>query len=62
MSYIQPFPFTDPGVDPKKYPTTELIRRKNAGEPLEDNEDKDALPRGKNTWQGWSIVVTRSSV
>lgn len=39
-------------VDPKKYPTTELIRRKNAGEPLEDSEDKDALPRGKNTWPG----------
>ncbi|KAL4219460.1 hypothetical protein ACF0H5_022039 [Mactra antiquata] len=39
-------------VDSKKYPTTELIRRKNAGEPLEDNDDKDALPRGKNTWPG----------
>ncbi|XP_060571229.1 coiled-coil domain-containing protein 180-like [Ruditapes philippinarum] len=39
-------------IDATKYPTTELIRRKNAGEPLEDSEDKDALPRGKNTWTG----------
>jgi len=41
-----------PGVDAKKYPTVELIRRKNAGEPLEDSEDKNALPRGKHTWTG----------
>ena len=40
------------GVEPKKYPTSELIRRKNAGEPLEDDDDKNALPRGKGTWQG----------
>ena len=46
------FYFYKPGVEPKKYPTSELIRRKNAGEPLEDDEDKDALPRGKSTWQG----------
>ncbi|XP_061169622.1 coiled-coil domain-containing protein 180-like isoform X3 [Saccostrea echinata] len=39
-------------VDPTRYPTSELIRRKNAGLPLEDDEDKGALPRGKNTWQG----------
>ncbi|KAH3795799.1 hypothetical protein DPMN_149360 [Dreissena polymorpha] len=43
------------GVDAKKYPTTELIRRRNAGEPLEDNEDKNALPRGKNTWTDYIV-------
>jgi len=47
-----------PGVDAKKYPTVELIRRKNAGEPLEDSEDKNALPRGKHTWTGghWAVI------
>lgn len=40
------------GIEPKKYPTSELIRRKNAGQPLQDDEDKDALPRGKNIWTG----------
>ena len=40
------------GVEPTKYPTSELIRRKGAGEPLEDDEDKDALPRGKGNWLG----------
>lgn len=39
-------------VEPTKYPTSELIRRKNAGEPMEDEEDKDALPRGKGNWLG----------
>ncbi|XP_035827051.1 coiled-coil domain-containing protein 180 [Aplysia californica] len=39
-------------VEPTRYPTSELIRRKNAGEPLEDEEDKDALPRGKANWIG----------
>ncbi|ELU16401.1 hypothetical protein CAPTEDRAFT_163477 [Capitella teleta] len=39
-------------VDSKKHPTSELLRRKMAGLPLEDDEDKNALPRGKNTWQG----------
>ncbi|KAL3871453.1 hypothetical protein ACJMK2_039450 [Sinanodonta woodiana] len=39
-------------VEPTKYPTSELIRRKNAGEPLEDDEDKDAVPRGQSTWSG----------
>ena len=39
-------------IEPKKYPTSELIRRKNAGQPLQDDEDKDALPRGKNIWTG----------
>ncbi|KAK3581902.1 hypothetical protein CHS0354_024214 [Potamilus streckersoni] len=39
-------------VEPTKYPTSELIRRKNAGEPLEDDEDKDAVPRGQSTWPG----------
>ncbi|XP_069121816.1 LOW QUALITY PROTEIN: coiled-coil domain-containing protein 180-like [Argopecten irradians] len=39
-------------VDAKKYPTSELIRRRNAGLPLEDSEDKDALPRGKTVWPG----------
>nr|XP_022322527.1 coiled-coil domain-containing protein 180-like isoform X13 [Crassostrea virginica] len=39
-------------VESPKYPTSELIRRKNAGLPLEDDEDKGALPRGKNTWPG----------
>ena len=41
-----------PGVEPTRYPTSELIRRKNAGEPLEDDEDKDALPRGRGNWLG----------
>lgn len=41
-------------VESPKYPTSELIRRKNAGLPLEDDEDKGALPRGKNTWPGTS--------
>ncbi|XP_056009695.1 coiled-coil domain-containing protein 180-like isoform X3 [Ostrea edulis] len=39
-------------VEPTKYPTSELIRRRNAGLPLEDDEDKGALPRGKNAWTG----------
>ncbi|XP_033732294.1 coiled-coil domain-containing protein 180-like isoform X1 [Pecten maximus] len=39
-------------VDAKKYPTSELIRRRNAGLPLEDSDDKDALPRGKTVWTG----------
>nr|XP_022323893.1 coiled-coil domain-containing protein 180-like isoform X10 [Crassostrea virginica] len=39
-------------VESPKYPTSELIRRKNAGLPLEDDEDKGALPREKNTWPG----------
>lgn len=45
----------DTGVESPKYPTSELIRRKNAGLPLEDDEDKGALPRGKNTWPGEEI-------
>lgn len=44
-----------PGVDSKKHPTSELLRRKMAGLPLEDDEDKNALPRGKNTWQGQTL-------
>ena len=44
--------FVYTGIEPKKYPTSELIRRKNAGQPLQDDEDKDALPRGKNIWTG----------
>ena len=40
------------GVPPAKYPTSELIRRKNTGQPLEDQEEKNKLPRGKNTWPG----------
>ncbi|XP_021341706.1 coiled-coil domain-containing protein 180-like isoform X3 [Mizuhopecten yessoensis] len=39
-------------IDAKKYPTSELIRRRNAGLPLEDSDDKDALPRGKTVWPG----------
>ncbi|XP_064648966.1 coiled-coil domain-containing protein 180-like isoform X2 [Lineus longissimus] len=39
-------------VEPKKYPTSELIRRKNAGMALEDDESKTAVPRGKKTWTG----------
>lgn len=39
-------------VEPTLYPTCELIRRMNAGEPLEDDEDKGALPRGKASWIG----------
>ncbi|KAL8612782.1 hypothetical protein ACOMHN_033452 [Nucella lapillus] len=39
-------------VEPTRYPTSELIRRKNMGEPLEDEEVKDALPRGKGNWLG----------
>ncbi|KAJ8300120.1 hypothetical protein KUTeg_021639 [Tegillarca granosa] len=40
------------GTEAQKHPTSELIRRRNAGLPLEDDEEKSALPRGKNTWQG----------
>ncbi|KAK3801077.1 hypothetical protein RRG08_027281 [Elysia crispata] len=39
-------------VEPTLYPTSELIRRMNAGEPLEDDEDKGSLPRGKASWIG----------
>lgn len=39
-------------TEAQKHPTSELIRRRNAGLPLEDDEEKSALPRGKNTWQG----------
>ncbi|KAK7094377.1 coiled-coil domain-containing protein 180-like isoform X2 [Littorina saxatilis] len=39
-------------VEPTRYPTSELIRRKNAGQALDDDEDKDALPRGKGNWLG----------
>ncbi|CAG2191023.1 unnamed protein product [Mytilus edulis] len=50
-------------VEPKKYPTSELIRRRNQGLPLEDDEDKNALPRGKNTWTGMpsNELVTEAS-
>ena len=48
------------GVEAKKYPTSELIRRKNAGLPLEDDEDKGALPRGKNSWPGEENIRTNS--
>lgn len=41
-------------VAPTCYPTSELLRRKASGEPLEDVEDKNALPRGKRTWPGMS--------
>ena len=40
------------GVPPVKYPTSELIRRKNAGQPLEDSGEKEGPPRGKNSWPG----------
>lgn len=35
-----------------KQPTSELLRRRLAGAPLEDDEDKNKLPRGKKTWPG----------
>jgi hypothetical protein len=28
--------FVYTGIEPKKYPTSELIRRKNAGQPLQE--------------------------
>lgn len=40
-------------VQATRHPTSELIRRRNAGESLEDEEDtKDALSRGKGNWLG----------
>ena len=45
-------------MEPTRYPTSELIRRRNAGEPLEDDEDKDALPRGKGNWLGGYFAMT----
>ena len=45
-------------MEPTRYPTSELIRRRNAGEPLEDDEDKDALPRGKGNWLGGYFAAT----
>ena len=48
--------FLPAGVEPTLYPTSELIRRMNAGEPLEDDEDKGALPRGKASWIGESFL------
>jgi len=43
-----------PGIPATRYPTSELLRRKHAGEPLEDDEDKNQLPRGKKIWHGES--------
>ncbi|XP_064616781.1 coiled-coil domain-containing protein 180-like [Liolophura sinensis] len=39
-------------VEPKKFPTSELIRRKTVGLPLEEEAYKCVIPRGKNTWPG----------
>ncbi|XP_074654547.1 coiled-coil domain-containing protein 180-like [Tubulanus polymorphus] len=39
-------------TEAKKFPTSELIRRKQAGLPLEDDESKTLIPRGKNKWPG----------
>ena len=44
------------GVPATKYPTSELVRRKNAGQPLEDVEEKTVRPRGKKTWTGKLLV------
>lgn len=42
--------------DPVKHKTTELIRRKQSGAPLEDDDDETLIPRGKQTWPG--LVLT----
>ena len=55
-AYIYRYDFPPPGVSPTKYPTNELLRRKKAGEMLEDDEDMNRLPRGKKTWHGESNV------
>ncbi|ESP05024.1 hypothetical protein LOTGIDRAFT_156279 [Lottia gigantea] len=39
-------------VPPRRYPTQELMRRKAAGESLEDGEEGEIIPRGKGTWPG----------
>ena len=40
------------GVPKTKYPTSELVRRKNADRPLEDEEADAKVPRGKKMWRG----------
>lgn len=47
------------GVEFFKYFISELIRRKNVGFLLEDDEDKGVLLRGKNIWLGEKIVVIK---
>ncbi|KAK7495731.1 hypothetical protein BaRGS_00012951, partial [Batillaria attramentaria] len=42
-------------VERTRYPTSELIRRKEVGEPLIDEDDRDALPRGKGNWLGMPL-------
>ena len=39
-------------IPPKKFPTAELLRRNNAGQPLEDDDEGPKLQRGANTWPG----------
>lgn len=39
-------------VPQPKHATAELLRRHTSGQPLEDDPDRDRLPRGKNTWPG----------
>ncbi|XP_050389125.1 coiled-coil domain-containing protein 180 isoform X2 [Patella vulgata] len=42
-------------VPPSRYPTSELLRRKAAGESLEDGEEMGMIPRGRGTWPGLPI-------
>ncbi|KAI8518615.1 hypothetical protein Bbelb_046320 [Branchiostoma belcheri] len=39
-------------IDIEKFPTTTLIRKKQAGIDLNDHEYRPTLPRGSNTWPG----------
>ncbi|XP_066293451.1 coiled-coil domain-containing protein 180-like [Branchiostoma lanceolatum] len=39
-------------IDIEKFPTTTLIRKKQAGVDLNDHEYRPTLPRGSNTWPG----------
>ena len=58
LKFFQIFPNL-PGVAATKYPTSELIRRKKAGAQLHDDENKNALPRGKNMWTGKSATYIK---
>ena len=35
-----------------RHSTVELLRRRQAGKPLEDDPDKEKIARGKMTWPG----------
>ena len=40
-----------------KFATSELLRRKYSGRPLDVEEETTKVTRGKNTWPGKSYII-----